>query len=224
MLKKDKKITFGAFAIAFLFLFNPNIAIVDPLPDFFGYMIICFALSRLAFLNETLYDAKRAFERMVLIDAGKILAIFWIFGIEAISERNTSLLLWSFVFGVLESIFAIPAFIKLFDGFSALGDFHVNTSIHSKGRVCKKSYTDFVKYFSVIFVVFKALLTCLPELTVLQTTTYDETSQFFSLYRYIAVIRGLCFVPVFIVGLIWLVTAVRYFLRISNGTMWSSSL
>ena len=224
MLKKDKKITFGAFAIAFLFLFNPNIAIVDPLPDFFGYMIICFALSRLAFLNETLYDAKRAFERMVLVDAGKILAIFWIFGIEAISERNTGLLLWSFVFGVLESIFAIPAFIKLFDGFSALGDFHVNTSIHSKGRVCKKSYTDFVKYFSVIFVVFKALLTCLPELTVLQTTTYDETSQFFSLYRYIAVIRGLCFVPVFIVGLIWLVTAVRYFLRISKDKTFLSSL
>ena len=224
MQKKDRKITFGAFAVAFVFLFNPNITIVDPLPDIFGYIIICFALTRLAFLNEALYDAKQAFERMVLVDAGKLLAILWVFGIEAISERNTGLLLWSFVFGVLESIFAIPAFMKLFNGFSTLGDFHVNSSIHAKGRRGKKSYTDSLKLFSVFFVVFKALFTCLPELTVLQTTTYDETSQFFSLYRYIAVIRGLCFVPVFIVGLVWLITSIRYFSRISKDKEFLSSL
>ena len=76
---------------------------------------------------------------MVLVDAGKLLAILWVFGIEAISERNTGLLLWSFVFGVLESIFAIPAFMKLFNGFSTLGDFHVNSSIHAKGRRGKKA-------------------------------------------------------------------------------------
>ena len=216
MQKKDKKITFGIFAVAFIFLFNPNITIVDPLPDIFGYLIITLALSRLAFLNESLYDAKRAFERMVLVDAGKILSIFWVFGMEAISERNTSLLLWSFIFAVLEAIFAIPAFIKLFDGFSNLGDFHTNVSIHSRGRLGRKSYTESIKAFSIFFVIFKGILTFLPEITALQDSSYDEASRFFNMYRYIAVIRGLCFVPVLILGIVFLIKAVRYFVRISK--------
>ena len=35
------------------------------------------------------------------------------FGIDALSERTSSLLLWSFVFAVLEAIFLIPAYVKL---------------------------------------------------------------------------------------------------------------
>lgn len=216
MIAKNRKITFIVFAVAFVFLFNPNIAIVDPLPDIIGYVIISLALTRLAFLNETLYDAKRAFERMVLVDAGKIFSIFWVFGMEAVSERNISLLLWSFIFGVFEIIFAIPAFLKLFEGFSTLGDFHPNFSIHSKGKIGKKSYTDSIKIFTVFFVVFKAILTFLPEVTALQSTAYDETSQFFDLYRYIAVIRGFCFLPVLGVGVALLIKAISYFVRISK--------
>ena len=113
--KKEKnfKIFWGAFAIAFVFLFNPNVAIIDPLPDLIGYLILSLALSRVAMINETLYDAKRSFERLVVLDAGKLIAIVWTFGIEAASERDTSLLLWSFVFGVLEVLLAIPAYVKL---------------------------------------------------------------------------------------------------------------
>ena len=99
------------FFVAFIFLFNPSISIIDPLPDLIGYIILSIALSKLAMISETLYDAKRAFERLVILDAGKLFAIVWVFGVDSVSERNTSLLLWSFVFGVLEIIFAIPAYI-----------------------------------------------------------------------------------------------------------------
>ena len=137
--------------MAFIFLFNPCISIIDPLPDLIGYVILSIALSKIAMISETLYDAKRAFERLVILDAAKILAIFWVFGIDSVSERNTSLLLWSFVFGALEIIFAVPAYIKFFEGFSYLGNFYPNTSIHgSKDE--KRSYTDFVKNFSIVFI------------------------------------------------------------------------
>ena len=52
MLTKDirearkNKISFGMLAVAFLFLFNPNMAIIDPLPDIFGYLILSVALSK----------------------------------------------------------------------------------------------------------------------------------------------------------------------------------
>ena len=42
---------------AFCFLFNPNIAVIDFLPDFIGYFFLCIGLSKMADLNEELYEA-----------------------------------------------------------------------------------------------------------------------------------------------------------------------
>ena len=213
---EKKQMSWGLFIIAFVFLFNPNIAIIDPLPDFLGYIILSVALTKLAMINEQLYDAKRSFDRMIIVDIGKIIAILWIFGIDAVSERNTSMLLWSFVFGVLEILFAIPAFVKLFEGFSTFGDFYPNFAIHGVSGKSKKSYTQKLKSFTVFFIVFKAIMTCLPELSVLGTVSYDESSNFTFLYRYIGVMRGFCFIPVLIVGIVLLVKATKYFLRIKS--------
>ena len=211
---EKKQIPWGLFIIASIFLFNPNIAIFDFLPDFIGYIILSIALTKLAMINDHLYEAKRAFDRLIIIDVGKILAILWVFGMTFGEEQNSSLLLWSFVFGVLEILFAIPAFVKLFEGLSTLGDFYTNSSIHGSKRENGKSYTQKIKSLTSVLIVFKAVMTVLPELSVLETMTYDETSKFVSLYRYIGVMRGFCFIPVLIIGIVWLVRAVKYFSRI----------
>lgn len=211
---EKKQIPWGLFIIASIFLFNPHIAIFDFLPDFIGYIILSIALTKLAMINDHLYEAKRAFDRLIIIDIGKILAIFWVFGMTFGNEQNSSLLLWSFVFGVLEILFAISAFAKLFEGFSTLGDFHSNSSIHGSKRRDGKSYTQRFKSLTSVLRVFKAVMAVLPELSVLETMTYDETSRFTYLYRYIGVMRGFCFIPVLIIGIVWLVCAIRYFSRI----------
>lgn len=224
LIRKKNNISYGMFALAFVFLFNPCISIIDPLPDLIGYFFLSLALSKIAMINEVLYDARRAFERLVIIDAGKIISVFWVFGINTVSERNISLLLWSFVFGVVEVIFVVPAYLKLFEGFSMLGNFHSNTSIHGKKGNKKRSYTDFVKGFSLFFVVFKAVFTCLPEITVLGHSNYNESSHFLNLYRYIGVIRGFCIIPVLIIGFIWLISMVKYFIRISKDVTFVDSI
>ena len=221
MRKNKNSVSWGLMAVSFVFLFNPNFAIVDFLPDIIGYIIMSVALTRLAMVSESLYDAKRAFDRMIIIDAGKILSIFWVFGMSNTSEMSSSLLLWSFVFGVLEIIFATSAFVKLFEGLSALGDFHPNISIHGRKNNRRKSYTEKIKSFSVFFIVFKAIFTCLPEFTVLSSMSYDESSKFVDIYRYINIIRFMCVLPVIIVGLVWLVSAIKYFLRIKKDREFS---
>lgn len=213
-LVERKKVHWCAFSIAFVFLFNPNIANIDLLPDIFGYIILSALLSKLAMISESLYDAKRAFERLIIIDAAKIVSVFWVFGIDAVSERNTSLLLFSFTFGVLEVIFVSIAFIKLFDGMNSLGNFYTNTAIHGKKRSKSKSYTDFFKALSIFFVAFKAFMTCLPEIPSLGG--YDDSSWFNSIYQYVGVMRLLSMVPVLTIGVLWLVVAIRYFIRIKN--------
>ena len=100
--------SFKTIAIALIFLFNPNIAVIDILPDFIGYILICMALVNLADINESLGDALSAFKKLIFIDAAKVVAILWIFGMSVTNERSSSMLLWSFTFCVLEIIFVIP--------------------------------------------------------------------------------------------------------------------
>lgn len=222
--KNKNRIPWLGLAIGFVFILNPNITVVDFLPDFIGYIIISLSLRKLALIGETLADAKKAFEKMILIDAGKTLAIFWVFGIEAVSERATSLLLWSFVFGVLEGIFLIPCYLKLFKGLSALGNYHPNSSIHLNFGKTKKSITDAMMIFSIAFVILKAVLTVLPELSDLTSISAFESGATVSLYRYIGIMRMLACIPVAVIGLVWYANIVRYFRKIANDTELNNSL
>ena len=220
----NRKFPWILVAFALAFIFNPNIAIIDPLPDFIGYVLLTFALNRLSVLNETLGEAKIAFDKMIMVDLGKLFAIIFIFGIDAMSERTTSILLWCFVFAVLEGIFLIPAFIKLFKGISELGDFYPNSSIHSKVKNANRSYTERIRNLTIVFVLFKAVMTVLPELSVLSESSTDEISYANSLYRYLGVMRGFCFIPVLFFGIVWLFKMVKYFKRISTDTSLNSAL
>ena len=212
--KKNVRIHWGFIAFSFAFIFNPNITIVDIFPDFIGYMILSASLLKLSMLSETLADSRRSFERMIFIDVAKILALLWVFGIESSNERSFSLLMWTFVFGVAEVIFLASAFVKLFSGFEELGNLYSNSSIHGSKRAGGKSYTEKAKSLSVFFVVMRAVLALLPELSALGSVSYDKITNSVSLYRYIGVMRGICFIPVMILGIFWLVRICRYFARI----------
>ena len=104
---KTKHINFFALGISFVFMFNPNINIIDLLPDFIGYIILCVALTPLSDINEHMAEAYAGFKRMIFIDAAKVLAFVWVFGISVTSEYNSSLMLWSFIFGIVELIFLL---------------------------------------------------------------------------------------------------------------------
>ncbi len=204
----------GWVAIGVLFFCNPNIGIIDLLPDFFGYIFLCRGLSRLADLNDSINGAVSIFKKMILIDGGKWLALLWVFGISTPVEQSSSLLLWSFVFAVAEMICLIPAYYKLFDGFNQLGYFYTNTSIFVQGESKKKNVTDRIRNLTVAFVLLKALLSFLPELADLTNNSYDEGSEWMNLYRYIGVLRGMAFIPILLLGLIWILKIEKYLLKV----------
>lgn len=220
--KKRGYINFGAIGLSLIFLFNPNIALIDVLPDFIGYILLCLSISRLADISEKLSEALVAFKKMIFVDGAKLIAILWIFGMSVTSERNSSLLMWSFAFGVVEMIFVIPAFMKLFDGMTQLGYLYDNVSV--VGERGQKSPTDKIRRLTVVFVVLKSVLSFLPELADLTSTEYYENQEIMSLYRYIGIMRFLAFVPVFIVGIIWLFRCIAYFKRVVADTAFVDAL
>lgn len=210
--KRERGLGLGWILAAPIFLCNPNFIVIDVLPDWIGYFLLCCGLSKLGELNGSVGAAVTAFRRMIWIDAAKLLAILWIFGMSVTSERTASMLLWTFVFSVLELIFVIPAYSKLFDGLTEIGYFYPNTSLfESSDRQKKKSRTDRIKAFTVFFVAAKAILTVLPEFAELTNASYDESAGTVNLYRYIGVMRMLAWIPVLVIGIIWLIRTVRYF-------------
>ena len=205
-------------------MFNPNINIIDFLLDFIGYIILCVALTSLGDINEYISDALVSFKRMIFIDAGKILAFMWVFGISVTSEHNSSLMLWSFIFGVLALLFLVPAYSNLFKGFTELGYFHNNTAILGTKGKGKVNYTDKIKKFTFFFIILKSLLSFLPEFSDLTSTEYYENHGMTNLYQYVGVMRLLAFIPVFIVGLIWVVKITVYFNRLNKDAELCSEL
>lgn len=219
-----KKINFIAIGLSFIFMFNPNINIIDILPDFIGYIILCVMLTSLGDINESISEALVIFKRMIFIDAAKLLALMWVFGISVTSEYNSSLMLWSFVFGVIEIIFLIPAYVKLFKGLAELGYFHSNTSIIGTKTNSKRNYTDKIRSFTVFFVLLKSTMSFLPELSDLTSTEYYENQGMTNLYQYIGIMRLLAFVPVMIVGAIWFIRILIYFKRINDDKEFCTSI
>ncbi len=228
--KKVRKNIIG-IAIACLFIFNPNISVLDIFPDFIGYIILSLCVARLADLNDVLDEARVAFTRMIWIDLSKIIAIFWIFGMNVTAEYTSSLMLWSFVFGVLEILFAAPAFSKLFEGLFQIGNHYPNEAIlKRKNRPFSekpraKNETERIRSFTMVFIYLKAIMSFLPELADISNSAYDEMSSgTVNLYQFIGLLRFFAFVPVLIIGLVWLVRMITYFVSLSKDNAFVDSL
>ncbi len=247
-----KHINFKAIAWSLIFLLNPNIGIIDIFPDFIGYILLSLTLVKLSDINDTISEALKLFKRMIFIDAAKILAIFWVFGMSVSTEKDTSLLLWSFIFSIFEMIFVIPAFVKLFTGLTELAYVYDNVSIlgykrkksakccgekedkkkkdfiraakkEARRSVRQKNYTDKVRAMTVSFIIVKALMSVLPEFSNLTAFEYYE-NPLMNLYEHIGTMRFLAFIPVLIVGLIWFVKLLRYFARVAADDSFNISL
>ncbi len=224
-MKNKSKIVFIPIGLSLIFLFNPNIAVIDLLPDFLGYIFLSLAIVKLADINETIREAASIFNKMILIDAAKLFAIVWIFWISPPSEENSAVLLWSFVFGVLEMVFIIPAFIKLYKGFVELGYFHNNhailgSRIKRSGRTSRRNYTEKIRSFTIFFIALKATMSFLPELITIGFSEYLESHGNGILY----ILRMFSFIPVLIVGIIWIIKIIVYFAGISKDREFTNAL
>lgn len=195
---------------ALIFFCNPNLHLLDFLPDFIGYIFLCKAFSKLAQLNEGIEEALGLFRKMIWTDLGKWLVLFFTFSMSSSGEQESSLLLWTFVASVVELIVLIPAYTKLFYGITKLGYFYPNTAILGKVKK-RKSATDRAKKQTLSFVVCKAIFTVLPEFVVLSKDVYNENSGIVDLYRYVGLLRGFFFITTLVLGIVWIVRIQRYF-------------
>ena len=152
----------GYLIAAALFLFNPNVNIVDVLPDCIGYLFILRAIAGVSDLVPHFEEAKAAFRRLFWFALIRIPATFMVLG--SATKNAEIYALSALAFGVVELVFLFPAVRELFAGFDYIGErFGTPATVSPKSSAaCRACY---------IALAAKPILAFLPELTLV---AYDE--------------------------------------------------
>lgn len=225
-----KRMGIGLCLVAMVFFCNPDIVVLDPLPDLFGYILLSLGLSSLAYLNDHFDQASRLFGRMIALSAGRIVFMVVLFTLVSRHERATTILLGNFVFGVLDLLTLLPAFKHLFDGFvyagsrGGVGDASVfrptwgrrlfSFFIHRRSEF-DRGYTavtlsESTSFITALFVILKVALNVLPEMTAL--TDHEEAS--FNFYNFVTLFRVPAILLGLLLGALWLACVAYYFIRL----------
>lgn len=233
-----KHLGLGALPLACLFLFNPDIAVVDVLPDVFGYIILYFALEQYSEISSKISDARELFKKAIYVNAIKLLTVFIIFGMVTDNEMPVTLLLFTFVMGILDLLFVIPGYLKLFGGILYTGERvegeyilgrklkkmlpvpegategrvrfieRVNHRRAAKNRYIQ-SRTEKLRGFTLIFLFVKTVGSVLPEASSL--LNYQNSSAHVNYYDFVYLFRTVGIMGVSVFGVIWMVKMFAYF-------------
>ena len=230
--KVKKNLGLGYLITAAFFLFNPNIVIIDFLPDFIGYALIMAGLSQLGDINHQMESSIKLFKRMFIVSLSQFLSLFFIFGVLPSRERSSALMLICFAFGTLELILLIPAFKAMYDGFIYLGSRHDTTSIFKRREITSKknktirlgmTATARAMVMTMVFIISKPVLTFAPEILAMYDTRIDPNLPV-NFYRFIDTFRLISWVFLLPIGIVWLVTFIKYISSITKDRPFIESL
>ncbi len=228
-IRPRKRMGFLLMALAPLFLWNPDIAVFDLLPDVIGYMLLSLGMSSLSYLNHHFEESAKRFHRMVALSAARLAFVLVLFGLVNSVDRPTTMLLGNFVFGVLELMTLLPAYHHLFEGFiyagsragigksifkptaaSKLWSLIIKRRSEFDARNTAVTVTESFSFMTALFAVLKVTLSVLPEFAVL-TEHSDKAADLYAyvwLFRVAAVLLGM------VIGIVWLLLALRYYIGI----------
>lgn len=197
MSHKAKIFPVGLMIAGLAVLFNPNLSILDPIPDAIGYALILFSLRHLATFAPYMGNAADAFRKLFYISLAKIPALLIM---VSMGSQRITLTVFSLSFAVLELLFLFPAFQNLFEGFFYLGSrFGCSAAIAEEPRK-----PDAIRSMTYVFFSVKMALSTLPDFLFL--FEYDPLSgKGFTITtaQYLLVLL-IAFLATLIVGIIWL--------------------
>jgi len=218
--KKQKSNRLGLTLVmwSFVFYFLPDFALIDIFPDVIAYILLYIGLGKLSFLNDSIDSARNLFFKMILISAGKLLALYLTFSNTNPKEQASFMLLMVFVFALIEGIILIPAYIRLFDGLLYLGTRYDGKAVFGKQKTeFSKSASDKIKFKTIAFIILKNLFLVIPETASLSVKSFDDYSAYnMGMYQFIPHLRISGMILSLIFGIIWFVSVISYFRSIKK--------
>lgn len=161
------------FFIGLLFLANPNINIIDIIPDFIGLGIVWFSITKISDLSSDIYIARRGVAKLFWTELAKLLSFIWLI---IYSTDSGFFLVFTFIFTIIELIFFIPTINSFMNGTMILSTKYDGnksvSSLQSAGRA------------TIVFIILRNILTLLPQLAYL----YIEDGVGYVLEPYIGIV------------------------------------
>lgn len=192
-------------------LFNPNVTLLDILPDVIAYGLILYALRHLTSFVPYMREASEGFRRLFYLSLLKLPA--FVVMLTLATERVT-ITLFSLSFAVLELIFLLPAVKNLFEGLFYLGErFDCTAALRTDA---KRGGPDAVLTVTYTFLVVKTALSTLPDFCFL--FEYDPlTGEGFTVssIQYLFVVL-VAFGLTLLVGILWLSYILPYLRGLAN--------
>ena len=178
------------FFIGLLFLANPNINIIDIIPDFIGLGIVWFSITKISDLSSDIYIARRGVAKLFWTELAKLLSFIWLI---IYSTDSGFFLVFTFIFTIIELIFFIPTINSFMNGTMILSTKYDGnksvSSLQSAGRA------------TIVFIILRNILTLLPQLAYL----YIEDGVGYVLEPYIGIVIILSAFLQLIAGIIWII-------------------
>ncbi len=212
---------YGWVILGLVLLFVPNVNVVDFLPDFIAYFIFAGVLSY--GVNKVPYfeEARSSFIKLGIVNLMRVPAMLLMNFIRMENQADTDIFaMMTLLFGVIETIYLIPAIINLFDALFYLGERTEADStikpIYLFGIM--KVETSTVKEFACFFAVARAVLALLPELCLMSMTAENGTNLVLHPYAHLyPIVFILCYSLSLVIGAVWLLFTVKYISKIGNS-------
>ncbi len=209
MTKTEKKTKYVLLILSFIFLFHPNVHIIDILPDFIAFYLISKLLERPADSSPYFEEARAAFGKLMWVSILKLPALVMVVNLGGMQGDLVALVALSFA--VADLLLSLTAVRYLFDAIFYLGERSSAGALLSpfpigRGRTLSPEAYRSATY---LFVIAKYTLATLPEF--LRLTRGDSVSSSVLSYDFFYPITVvLVQLLALVVGVVWLVRSIRY--------------
>lgn len=220
---RTRSLKTGWLIFAIVMLFNPNVNLIDILPDFIGFFILAKFFDKAADCAPYFEEARSAFMKLGFINLAKIPALIVVIIIRSGNVIDNDIVaLMALLFAVLELLYILPAIKSLFDALSYLGERSDAKSLISEEGILS---TDNLRSFTFAFSIMKCLLYTLPEfLKLTRSVELGSATSMITGSRYYAwaVVASLLIGLVF--GSFWLARVMKYIKKIKKEGKFFSAL
>ena len=210
MQKAIHRRAYALLVFSLIFLVNPNVSVIDPLPDFIACYIISKLLLRAADTSPYFDEARTAFIRLGWLNLAKIGGLIVITVARGANTSDYDIVaLCSLVFSAGEILLSVSAIKYLFKALYYLGERADKPSLIAPFTVLgkRKSDPDVLLNLSYLFAVVKCVCYTLPYLFLLTT---DPDSAAPSPARFYPTVLTATFILTLVIGIVWLISALRY--------------
>ena len=237
---KKRKNHYMRILFALILLFNPNINLVDILPDFIAYFLIFSVISEAKDLAPHFSQAAEATKKLAILCLAKIPASFITLVARSHNTQDANLIpTFALIFAVFEMILGYSLIYHASEGLFYLGERSDAEALIApfsilKGRGAKENHSflfrknppEVLRNLSLVFLFTKCFSSFLPEtllLTRKQEYIGDTAGQgaLLRLYPYAVLLFALLALSV---GILWLMAAARYLKQVQKEGKFLSAL